>query len=95
MLILLCKGDLSAIGLKGDERKRDGTNVEEMENTESERTTSNSEYSTYPSDMERQHLRMRCRDDKTMLVSRRQDGFNRQAESVHQRGIFNPTTPGA
>jgi hypothetical protein len=62
---------------------------------EAEEQLPNSEYSTYPSEMERQHLRMRCRDDKTMLVSRRQDGFNRQTESVHQRGIVNPTTPQA
>lgn len=57
--------------------------------------TANSEYSTYPSDMERQPAHAMCRDDKTMLVSRRQDGFNRHAQSVHQRGIFNPTTLGA
>ena len=73
----------------------DGAETEKLRMQEAEEQLLNSEYSTHPSEMERQHLRMRCRDDKTMLVSRRQDGFNRQAESVHQRGIVNPTTPQA
>jgi hypothetical protein len=83
------------IGLRKNNRKLGIDRDRKSERAESRRTTANNEYSTYPSDMERQPLLMRCRDDKTMLVSRRQDGFNRHPQSVHQRGIVNPTTPGA